>query len=53
VLKLSRGLSATGQKPKEKIAIFLETRAEWIIAIQVSLFTSIYLILVYSNYAEK
>ena len=35
ILNLSRGLALTGLQPSDKVAIFLETRAEWIIAAQV------------------
>lgn len=37
-----RGLSLCGMKPKEKIAIFLDTRAEWMIAIQVSIWFNLF-----------
>jgi len=34
---LGQGIVESGLKPKEKIALFLDTRAEWIISIQVLL----------------
>lgn len=35
VLNFGRGLSQTDIEPREKVAIYLETRAEWFIAVQV------------------
>ena len=35
IKKVADGLALIGMKPKQKIAIFLETKAEWMIAIQV------------------
>lgn len=56
VVNLGRGLSLLDQKPKEKIAIFLETRAEWMIAIQVRKLFQRYKLLndfIYAQIAHK
>ncbi|KAJ1088657.1 hypothetical protein NDU88_001813 [Pleurodeles waltl] len=47
--KFGAGLSALGQKPKKNIAIFCETRAEWIITAQACFMYNFPLVTIYAT----
>lgn len=52
VNSFGRGLSALGLKPKDKIAIFCETRAEWMIAAQACFKFNFPLVTIYATLGE-
>nr|CAB3219804.1 long-chain-fatty-acid--CoA ligase 1 [Phallusia mammillata] len=53
VVNLGRGLSLCGLKPREKIAIFLDTRAEWMISIQACFRQNFPAVTVYATLGEE
>lgn len=53
VHNLGRGLLKLGQKPRDRVLIFSETRAEWMLVAQMSLAYNFPLITLYSTLGEK
>ncbi|XP_076811732.1 long-chain-fatty-acid--CoA ligase 4-like [Clavelina lepadiformis] len=53
MVNFGRGLTLTGQKPKEKIALFLETRAEWMIAVHGCFRNNFPVVTVYATLGEE
>jgi len=52
IKKVADGLALIGMKPKQKIAIFLETKAEWMIAIQACFRNNYPVVTVYATLGE-